>query len=299
MVPPNFNLNALASVPFLEGLHPDDLHALAPRIESCTYEKGETLFLMGDRGGALLIVMSGAVELFIYDDNESRIVLSTVTTGGFFGEVSLFDDGLRTTNAIATEDTHALILRQEVIVDFLRKHPDAAIHMISVLSRRLRDNTNLLVGGKSRKAYDVLREQRSSLWDKIADRASRVVGSWRYLAALAVLVIVWITLNITNLVGMWDRPYEFNVLNLTITILGSLQVPLILMAQRRQDDYSQIAADLEYEVNLKAQLSVLEVHRKLEWLRESMLDQTARLERLETDYLGRREKSSAGTPPSL
>jgi uncharacterized membrane protein len=294
----NFNLSSLSSVPFLEGLHPDDLHALAPRIETHHYEKGETLFLMGDKGGALLIVVSGAVELFIYDENESRIVLSTVTVGGFFGEVSLFDDGLRTTNAMATEETDVLVLRQEVIVDFLRKHPDAAIHMISVLSRRLRDNTNLLVGGKTKKAYDLLREQRSSNWDRIADEASRIVGSWRYLAALAVLVVLWMSLNVTQLIGPWDRPFEFNVLNLTITILGAIQVPLILMAQRRQDDYSKIAADLEYEVNLKSQLSVLEVHRKLEWLRESMLDQTARLERLETDYLSKREKSTATTPPN-
>src|SRR5258707_15176256 len=84
------------------------------------------------------------------------------------------------------------------------------------------------------------------------------------------------------MLGVWDRPLEFNVLNLLLTIVGALQVPLILMSQRRQDAYAQIAADLEYQVNLKAQLSILEVTRKLDWLREAMMDQTARLERLES-----------------
>src|SRR5258706_16457674 len=81
--------------------------------------------------------------------------------------------------------------------------------------------------------------------------------------------------------GLWHRPFAFNVLNLLLTIVAAIQVPLILMTQRRQDDYSRVAADLEYQVNLKAQLSILEVNRKLDWLREAMLDQTARLERLE------------------
>jgi len=64
---------------------------LAPNIETRNYEKGETLFLKGDKGGALLIVVSGTVELFVYDENRTRIVLSQVKEGGFFGEVSLFD----------------------------------------------------------------------------------------------------------------------------------------------------------------------------------------------------------------
>ncbi len=274
------NYTTLATVPLLEGLQPDDLNALAPNFESQTYEKGDTLFLKGDPGGALLIVLSGKVELFVYDENQNRILLSQVTQGGFFGEITLFDSSERTANAIATETTHVLLLRQKVMVDFLVKHPDAAIHILNVLAKRLRDTTDLLVTNKNRQAYDIFQEQRS-IWDHIADRASRLVGSWRYLLLLLGLVIIWIALNVTQIMGLWDQPFAFNVLNLLLTIVAAIQVPLILMTQRRQDDYSRVAADLEYQVNLKAQLSILEVNRKLDWLRESMLDQTARLERLE------------------
>jgi CRP/FNR family cyclic AMP-dependent transcriptional regulator len=278
------HFSTLAAVPLLEGLHADDLNALAPNIESRTYGKGEALFLKGDPGGALLIVVSGVVELFIYDDDQNRIVLNQVGAGGFFGEVTLFDSGKRTANAIATETTEILVLRQNVMVSFLQRHPDAAIHVINVLSQRLRDNTALLTTNKNRMAYDVLKEKRQNIWDRVADTASTTVGSWRYLSVLIGLIVVWIILNVSNLLGVWDRPFEFNVLNLLLTVVGALQVPLILMAQRRQDDYARIAADLEYQVNLKAQLSILEVTRKLDWLREAMLDQTARLERLEANH---------------
>jgi uncharacterized membrane protein len=154
--------------------------------------------------------------------------------------------------------------------------------MINVLSRRLRDNTLMLMG-KEPKAYDLLQEQ-SSRWDRVADWAAEVVGSWRYLLLICILVMVWIGLNITQVFGMWDRPIEFNVLNLTLTILGILQLPLVLMSQRRQDHYARIAADLEYHVNLKAQVSILEVNRKLDWIRDAMLEQAVRLERLEGDH---------------
>src|SRR5579872_6025311 len=87
---PSTNYGVLASVPLLEGLAADDLAALAPNIEHRIYEKGETLFLIGDPGGALLIVVTGAVDLFVFDDDNKRIVLSQVVAGGFFGEVSLF-----------------------------------------------------------------------------------------------------------------------------------------------------------------------------------------------------------------
>src|SRR5207248_1969524 len=111
------------------------------------------------------------------------------------------------------------------------------------------------------------------------------VGSWRYLSFLLCLIVAWIILNVSRWIGVWDRPFEFNVLNLLLTVVSAIQVPLILMSQRRQDDYSRIAADLEYQVNLKAQLQILEVTRKLDWLRDAMLEQAGRLEKLEHDHL--------------
>src|SRR5258707_1190500 len=112
-----------------------------------------------DSGGAI----GDLLMLITLDEHESRILLSPVKAGGFFGEVSLFDGGERTANAIATETTQVVILRQDVMVAFLYKNPKAAIHVINVLSRRLRDNTLLLATNKDRKAFDVLEEDRKSV----------------------------------------------------------------------------------------------------------------------------------------
>ena len=120
-------------------------------------------------------------------------MLSQVGPGGFFGEVTLFDNGERTANAIATEQTEVIILRQEIMVDFLQKHPNAALHIIQVLTKRLRDTT-VLVTNRQGNAYDMLQEK-LTFSQFVADRAVNLVGSWRYLTVLISIILTWMLLN--------------------------------------------------------------------------------------------------------
>ena len=86
-------------------------------------------------------------------------------------------------------------------------------------------------------------------------------------------------------------------------MVGALQLPLILMSQNRQDKFEKIQADLDHDVNVKAQLSILEVTRKLDWLQESMMLQAQRLDKLEADHIERdehdRPSESVGWPGPL
>src|SRR5262249_3358009 len=83
--------------------------------------------------------------------------LNTITPGGFFGEVSLFDGSPRSTNAIARQPTEVAALSREVMVDYLHKHPSAAINIITVLSKRLRDATSL-IGHQEPNPYELLHQ---------------------------------------------------------------------------------------------------------------------------------------------
>ena len=272
-----FDVSLLGNVPLLDGLSAEDLSELVALAEMRQYESGETLFLKGDPGGALLIVIEGEVELFLYDDNNRRLILSQVSTGSFFGEVTLFDNSPRTTNALAIKPTHVLLLHSEVILDFLRKYPDAAIHVLTVLSRRLRDTTELATANAG-SAFDML-QKTSNVWERLADRLSSVVGSWPYLATLIGLITLWVLLNVAS--NSNSIPGPIDGMGILITIIGALQLPLILMSQRRQDKFEKIQADVDHDVNIRAQLSILEVTRKLDWLQEAMVQQAQRLNRLE------------------
>src|SRR5579884_2915635 len=80
----------LANIPLFESLTPDDLDALAKRIEEAPYEEGDIIFKQGDKGESLFLIDDGAVEIS-YGEGRGRLVLSTLFAGEYFGELSLFD----------------------------------------------------------------------------------------------------------------------------------------------------------------------------------------------------------------
>jgi uncharacterized membrane protein len=79
-------------------------------------------------------------------------------------------------------------------------------------------------------------------FSRLSERVARFLGTGRYLAIQTVLVIVWIALNLTALVGRWD-PYPFILLNLAFSTQAAYAAPLILLAQNRQDDRDRVSLE--------------------------------------------------------
>lgn len=282
MNPTNFDaVNLLATIPLLQTLDVDALAVIAPQTEFRSYRAGEMLFSRGDPGGALMIVLSGKIDIFIYNEHDQTIKLSVVEAGGFFGEVTLFDGSPRTTNARATETTQLLILRREIISQFFLEHPQAAMHMINVLAQRLKQTTTL-VAERPRDAVQML-ESELSIWQKLASRAANLMGSWKYLTILLAFTSVWMFLNTTGVLGVWDEPPEFFTLVTILTLVSAVATPLILINQRRQDRLDRIQAELNHQVNLKAELAILDVRGKLEWLQEATLENAGKMEQMERE----------------
>ena len=66
-------------------------------------------------------------------------------------------------------------------------------------------------------------------------------------------------------------PYPFIFLNLMLSMLAAIQAPIIMMSQNRQSMHDRLQADLDYEVNVKAELAIRQLHRKLDELRALVL----------------------------
>jgi uncharacterized membrane protein len=75
---------------------------------------------------------------------------------------------------------------------------------------------------------------------RFSERIARFLGTGRFLAAQTVLVVVWITINLTAVSLRWD-PYPFILLNLAFSTQAAYAAPLILLAQNRQDDRDRVA----------------------------------------------------------
>ncbi len=118
-------------------------------------------------------------------------------------------------------------------------------------------------------ARDIMREadQGRSLGERIADKVAAIGGSWTFIISFGVCLLAWIGLNSAVLVHGFD-PYPYILLNLCLSCLAAIQAPVIMMSQNRQASVDRLRAQNDYEVNIKSELEILQVHEKLNQLRE-------------------------------
>ena len=116
-------------------------------------------------------------------------------------------------------------------------------------------------------------DDRSTMGERLADRVAAVGGSWAFIVGFGVFLGAWALLNVAILAANAFDPYPFIFLNLLLSMLAALQAPVIMMSQNRQAAKDRLAAALDYEVNLKAETAIAELHDKLDRL-------TAQLDRL-------------------
>ena len=103
-----------------------------------------------------------------------------------------------------------------------------------------------------------------------ADAVARFGGSWAFIMLFAATLIAWVILNsviLANYNKAFD-PYPYILLNLFLSMLASIQAPIILMSQNRQAELDRMNAEHDYEVNLKAELEIMLLHEKVDLLRE-------------------------------
>jgi uncharacterized membrane protein len=129
-------------------------------------------------------------------------------------------------------------------------------------------------------------DARSSFGERLSDRVAAIGGSWGFIIAFSAVLLGWMLLNseVLGRIGLAFDPYPYIFLNLMLSTLAAVQAPIIMMSQNRQAAKDRVAASLDYETNLRAELDILRLHHKLD---HAVL---ARLEALEAkiDTLGTR-----------
>lgn len=116
-------------------------------------------------------------------------------------------------------------------------------------------------------------EKHKSRSDRVADQISAFTGTMRFVVLHALLFAAWILLNVVGQRYRWD-PYPFNFLTLLVSLEAIFLSTFVLIVQNREAKRSDLRAQLDYEVNLKAEQEVRElkaelkaIHRELESLK--------------------------------
>jgi len=133
----------LARVPFLAALPAEDLDWLAKRLQRKSVPRGEIVFNKEDPGQSLFVIERGSVRIFIPGVQGSDLTLAVLAPGDFFGDLSLLDGSPRSASAASISDCTLLVLDRSVFTSLLTAQPEAAMAVLEVLSRRLRETDQM------------------------------------------------------------------------------------------------------------------------------------------------------------
>ena len=262
-------LEALRSVPLFASLDDEAATELRRLLSDKRVPQNTRLFKQGEKGDAMYLIESGRVRISIRDDDDQELTLAELAQGDFFGEMSIIDGRQRSADATVIEDAQFAILSREAFLLFVRSSPDVALEMLSALTDRLRRTDELLRSRVSRNANEEERA-RLTLADRAADLIAEFGGSWKFIGVSIALIIFWIVFNSVLLIRGFD-PAPYQMLNLVLAVIAGMQAPIIMMSQNRQGLKDRLRADLDYQVNLKNELSLAEVLRRLDVLESERL----------------------------
>ncbi len=189
------------------------------------------------------------------------------------------------TEAVSDEESVCIEIDRNDIFTLLQRKPHAGMDLLTVLSHQIHAAQQLVRSRAMRNSNEVIEEEVT--WgERIADEVARFGGSWSFIMSFGVVLIIYSVINVILWQKAWD-PYPFILLNLFLSMLASIQAPVIMMSQNRQDKKDRVRGELDFDVNRRAESEIQGLARKLNLVSEKIGD----LEDLLRESVSRRESN--------
>ena len=274
--PQEMTLDAIRSVPLFASLDDEAASDLRNLLRVQQVPSDASLFRAGDEGDAMYLIESGRVRITITDEDKKEIVLAELAQGDFFGEMAIIDGKQRSAHATVTEEARLAVLSRNDFLAFIHDNPKVALEMLSATFLRLRRTDKLLQQRVSRNV-NVVYEKSLKTLDRLAIAITNRVGSIGFFLIIAAWTVLWTGYNIlaSEIPALhWPAfdPFPAFVAYLLISnVIQILLMPLIMVGQNLQGRHSETRAELDFQVNLKNEISLTEVLRRLDVLESERL----------------------------
>jgi CRP/FNR family cyclic AMP-dependent transcriptional regulator len=261
----------LKEVPLFNLLDEKERAELAAQLDIVRFSVGDVIYNYGEPGDAIYVVSEGEAELFLKNDTGERIVLEIAQRGDFFGELSMLDQGTRSASVVVTQDLTALCLERSDLEKFLHIRPQAAMDLLGAMGRRHRGTVERLRHTATRNVNEEVADTRTAV-QKVADWIAEFAGSIPFLLIHVGFFAFWLIVNWVPIPGVRQfDPYPFGFLTLAVSLEAIFLSVFVLLSQNRQAAKDRVHADIEYDVNLKAELEIGHLHEKLDRLTSDLL----------------------------
>lgn len=146
----------------------------------------------------------------------------------------------------------------------------------------------------TQKLYE-FEDSHPSFSNRLADKMASFGGSWRFIIAFCGFMVLWMLVNILLLRKPFD-PYPFILLNLLLSSLAAIQAPVIMMSQNRKEDKDRKRAVNDYLVNLKSEIELRNLHRKIDLLMADQMQTLFRIQRAQVELMEEIRGNLPATP---
>ena len=264
----------LRHVPLFELLDDEEARVLAAQIEIRYFAPRQHIYKAGEPATHGYIVCSGKASLTAIDDDRQQVVVDEPEHGDFFGFASMLQQTEHHTTAVALQDTSCFEVGRDDIARLLERKPQAGLDMLTMQARQFHAAQRLIQSRVTRNANEIIEEE-STFGQRLADSVASFGGSWTFIIFFGIVLVGYSWINVALKNQAWD-PYPFILLNLFLSMLASIQAPVIMMSQNRQDAKDRVRSELDYQVNVRAEAEIQSLSQRMNQLME-------RLDKLQPD----------------
>jgi CRP/FNR family cyclic AMP-dependent transcriptional regulator len=260
----------LRQIPLFSLLDDDELAVLAQQVELRNFAAKQRIYKAGEPNGPAYVMLSGAVEVTLLDEDGQEVVFSEPKHGDFFGFASMLEGTAHRTTAVATEPTFCIEVDRNDISVLLEKKPMAGLDMLTVLAGEIH-NAQRVISGRAMRNPNELIDEQETFGERIADRVASFGGSWTFIIFFGVALVSYTIISNLRHNKSWD-PYPYILLNLFLSMLAAIQAPVIMMSQNRQDHKDRLRSELDFDVNRRAEAEIQALSRKIHYLTDVIAD---------------------------
>jgi len=128
-------------------------------------------------------------------------------------------------------------------------------------------------------------EEQATFGQRVADKVAEFGGSWAFMGSFGAVLALWIALNSIHLLHKPFDPFPYILLNLCLSCLASIQAPVIMMSQNRQEARDRLRSENDYQINLKAELEIRAIDAKMDQLLTHQWQHLLEIQQIQTEMV--------------